>query len=90
MVFAKQFARLYEILRTLDAWSMSHLSHRPSEPAYYIVDCWIFTRLFNDQLIKVTLIKGIVQPLSCYLQSGTPIMSKDWLLKKLTMTVFVF
>ena len=22
-------------------WSMSHLSHRPSEPAYYIVDCRI-------------------------------------------------
>ena len=48
------------------------------------------TRLFNDQLIKVTLIKGIVQPLSCYLQSGTPKMSKHWLQEKQNMTVFVF
>ena len=48
------------------------------------------TRLFNDQLIKVTLIKGIVQPLSCYLQSGTPKMSKHWLQEKQNMTVFMF
>ena len=26
-------------LGTSDAWLMSHLSHRPNEPAYYIVDC---------------------------------------------------
>ena len=25
-----------------DAWSTSHLSYWPSEPAYYIVDGWIF------------------------------------------------
>jgi hypothetical protein len=24
-----------------DAWSMSRLSHRPSDPAYYIEDCRI-------------------------------------------------
>ena len=29
------------MLGTSDVLSMSHLSHRPSEPAYYIVDCWI-------------------------------------------------
>ena len=35
--------RNYEnkILGTLDAWSTSRLSHRPSKPAYYIVDCRI-------------------------------------------------
>ena len=35
--------RNYEkkILGTSDAWSTSRLSHRPSEPAYYIVDCRI-------------------------------------------------
>ena len=36
--------RYYEkkiMLVTSDAWSMSHLSHRPSEPAYYIEDCRI-------------------------------------------------
>ena len=29
------------MLGTSDAWWMSHLSQQPSEPAYYIVDCWI-------------------------------------------------
>ena len=43
-VFAKNFARFYEnkiILGASDAWLISRLSHRPSEPAYYIVDFWI-------------------------------------------------
>ena len=30
-----------KILGTSDTWSTSRLSHRPSEPAYYIVDCRI-------------------------------------------------
>ena len=36
--------RNYEkkILGMSDAWSTSRLSYRPSEPAYYIVDCQIF------------------------------------------------
>ena len=41
MFFAKNFARFYEkkiILGTSDIWSTSRLSHRPSEPAYYILD----------------------------------------------------
>ena len=29
------------MLGTSDAWSTIRLSHRPSEPAYYIVDCRI-------------------------------------------------
>ena len=29
------------IFRTSEAWMTSRLSHRPSEPAYYIVDCRI-------------------------------------------------
>ena len=29
------------ILGTSDTWWMCHLSHRPSEPAYYIEDCRI-------------------------------------------------
>ena len=35
------------ILGTSDTWTTSGLSHRPSEPAYYIVDCRILalTRL---------------------------------------------
>ena len=50
MIFAKNFARNYEkkiMLGTLDAWSMSHLSHRPSDPAYYIEDCRIFVFLYK-------------------------------------------
>ena len=30
-----------KILGTSDACSLSRLSHRPSKPAYCIVDCWI-------------------------------------------------
>ena len=43
MIFAKNFARNYEkkILGTSDAWWMSRLSQRPSNPAYYIEDCRI-------------------------------------------------
>ena len=39
---------------TSDAWSMIHLSHRPSEPANYILDCWISTRC-NVCFIKIVL-----------------------------------
>ena len=41
MIFAKNFARNYEkkILGTSDTWSMSRLSHRPSEPAFHIGHC---------------------------------------------------
>ena len=40
---------LQEILKTIilgtsDAWSTSRLSHRPSKPAYYIVDCQISSK----------------------------------------------
>ena len=36
-------------LGTSDAWSTSHLSHRPSEPAYYIVDCRILEEGENNK-----------------------------------------
>ena len=41
MIFAKNYARFFEkkiILRTSDVWSMIRLSHRPSKPAYQIVN----------------------------------------------------
>ena len=41
------FARKYEkriILGTSDTWSTSHLSQQTREPAYYILDCWIFVQ----------------------------------------------
>ena len=44
MIFAKIFARNYEkkiILGTSDTWSMSPLSHQPSNPVYYIEGCRI-------------------------------------------------
>ena len=37
-----------------DAWSTSPLSHRPSKPAYYIVDCRIF------EAYTVSLILGFL------------------------------
>ena len=36
-----------KILGTSDAWSMSRLSHLPSKPAYYIVDCLIFDEFYR-------------------------------------------
>ena len=41
--------RSYEkkILGMSDAWSTSHLSQWPSKPAYYILDCRIFTYTAN-------------------------------------------
>ena len=50
MIFAKNFARNYEknlILGTSDAWSMCHMSQRPSEPAYYNKDCQISVYLLG-------------------------------------------
>ena len=35
------------LLGTSDAWSMSRLSHRPSDPAYFIEDCQIFRSVEN-------------------------------------------
>ena len=45
--------RNYEkkILGTSDAWSTSCLSHRPSKPAYYIVDCRILRQNQNKPII---------------------------------------
>ena len=39
--------RNYEkkIFGTSDTWSKSRLSHQPSKPVYYIVDCQIFRPL---------------------------------------------
>ena len=59
--------RNYEkkILATSDTWSTSRLSHQPSEPAYYIVDCRIFTCLLYRvgrvyEFFSFPLILGIV------------------------------
>ena len=37
----KSIRNYKKILGMSDAWSTSRLSHRPSKPAYYIVDCRI-------------------------------------------------
>jgi hypothetical protein len=49
--FAKYFARNYEkkiILGTSDAWLTIHLSHRPSDPPYYIRDWRISGQKLNS------------------------------------------
>ena len=44
------------MLGTSDTWSMSRLSHRPSEPVYYIEDCricipiWLTVNDFQGEL----------------------------------------
>ena len=43
-----------------DAWSTSCLSHRPSEPAYYIVDCRILPLLSESSSTnEVSLLRGV-------------------------------
>ena len=37
----RNYEKKKKILGTSDAWSVSCLSHWPSKPAYYIVDCRI-------------------------------------------------
>ena len=66
--------RNYEkiILGTLDTWSTSHLSHRPSEPAYYIVDCRISTLYFCAIQIKITFIS----PFKSIFQLNFPLIRK--------------
>ena len=52
-----------KILGRSDAWSPSRLSHRPSKPAYYIVDC----RIFRYDLIWMTKSLSIkINPKSSY------------------------
>ena len=61
-LFAKYFARNYEkklicyILGISDAWSTIHLSHHPSEPAYYIRD-WRILDFFIKKCALLCLIK---------------------------------
>ena len=47
------------ILGTSDAWSAIRLSHRPSDPAYYIVS-W---RIFSNICSSISLLKIILQEL---------------------------
>ena len=47
------------ILGTSDAWSTSHLSHRPSKTVYYIVDWWIFKGLRFDPARHDTLGRSV-------------------------------
>ena len=47
-----------KILGTSDTWSTSRLSHRPSDPAYYIVDC----RISDNQIKYENSVKIMTQP----------------------------
>ena len=67
-----------KILGTSDSWSTSRLSHRPSEPAYHIVDCRIFrpSGSFINDLAPITI--QLSPDLS------TMLASKGWILKDQT------
>ena len=65
-IFAKNVAKHYEkkiLLGASDAWSMSHLSQRSSEPVYYIEDFRIFlsVKLFTQAVFTLSsvIIVGI-------------------------------
>ena len=78
------------ILGTSDTWSMSHLSWRTKEPAYYNGDCQIFTCLlwlyrirsahwFSDRLNYIS------KALLCWLSS----VCSDRLVKFLTFRIHI-
>ena len=82
--FCKEFCKILWkkiTLGTLDAWSTKGLSYRPSEPVYYILDCWIssFVRIssFSSLLIfNLTLKNSVVNlrifPHQVFRPSSTP------------------
>ena len=49
------------MLGTSDAWSTSRLSHRPSELAYYIVDCRILSTSSHSRLLGSIKNIGLLQ-----------------------------
>ena len=61
----KSFECQYEkiILRTSDACSTSRLSHQPSKPAYYIIDCRI---LGSDTILTITVTDPIYTVGYCF------------------------
>ena len=60
------------ILGTSDTWSMTRLSHRPSEPAYYIEDFRISTYMDSRTIwCLITWIEG-------YFQISTSEMLTTW------------
>ena len=50
------------ILGTSDPCSTSHLSHRPSEPGYYIVDCRILNVMILCSELKIGLLQNTPTP----------------------------
>ena len=50
------------ILGTSDPCSTSHLSHRPSEPGYHIVDCRILNVMILCSELKISLLQNTPTP----------------------------
>ena len=69
-IFSHLSIRYYEkeILGTSDTWLTSLLSHQPSEPAYYTVDCRIYVPLCVDNAIEVSASYYNVQCISTSFQ----------------------
>ena len=65
------------MLGTSDAWSMSCLSHRPVDPAYYIENCRILGMLFQKgfQHIVVADRSDLFDAYSHYVKMPGPCMS---------------
>ena len=68
------------MLGTSDAWSMSCLSHQPSEPAYYNEDCRILISLLqvsksinSTSLAKMGITISPIQPIVVLLSDRVPV-----------------
>ena len=61
------------ILGTSDSWSMSHSSHRPGEPAYYIEDCRIYSPKLNLFIVGAFPRVGVWKKHGFLLLSGSTV-----------------
>ena len=85
--FCKEFyKKLWKkpILGTSDGWSMSLLSQQPSEPAYYIKDCWISINQYLAMDDFQSLLKNVKKP-----TENQSMLSKYFGLKETCCSIFL-
>ena len=72
------------LLGTSDTWSMSCLSQQPSEPAYYIEDCWISIDQYLAMDDFQSLLKTVKKP-----TENQSMLSKYFGLKETCCSIFL-
>ena len=73
------------MLGSSDAWSMSRLSHQPSDPAYYIEDCRISNRELRSYCHNIHTMGFTVYSIYC---AGDAFISRLTLLHYILHVVY--